>query len=82
MILLLAGLAGVVEARVRINTYTLLEHQTDVARLSVQERQRFAEFGWNAAKLSAVPEQSKAAGGTIVDLPARRTPEMRKDGSA
>jgi hypothetical protein len=82
MILLLVGLAGIVEARVRINTYTLIEHQIDVARLSAQERQRFAEMGWRAAVLNAVPEQSNTAGGKVVDLPTRRTPEMRKGGSA
>lgn len=82
MMLLLVGVAGVVEARIRINTSKLIAHQVDVARIGVQERQRFAEMGWKAAILSAVPEQPNAAGGKVVDMPARRTPEMRKDGSA
>ncbi|MBC2864427.1 hypothetical protein [Streptomyces mexicanus] len=82
LVILLVGLAGVVETRIRINTHRLIAHQVDIARITAQERQSFAEMGWKACLLSMKSERPNAAGADIVELPARRTSEMRRDGSA
>lgn len=81
MLVVLLGVAGVLDARIGAKTRRLIEHQISVAKIGAQERQQWAEMGWKAAELSAAPAQSDR-GGKIVDMPTRRAHEMRRDGSA
>lgn len=80
-LILLLALAGVIDTRNRINTQRLVEHATDVGRLSLRERQSFAEMGWKAALLS-VEEPTATGGAEIHEFPSARPPRMRRDGSA
>lgn len=82
-VVLLVGLAGVIDARIRINTARLVEHATTVGRIGHGERQAFAEMGWKAALLCVDQKPAAPGGAEIHDFPAaRRTPDMRRDGSA
>ena len=82
-LVVLIALAGVLDARIRINTQRLVEHATNVGRLSTRERQAFAEMGWKAALLSVDTKPTATGGAEIHEFPsAARTPKMRKDGSA
>lgn len=69
----------------RANAREVMAHQARLARMSMQERQQYAEYGWNAARLDALTEDAAPAAGDadIVHLPRARTnPQMRRDGSA
>ncbi|MGW1587271.1 hypothetical protein [Streptomyces sp. NPDC002386] len=82
-VVLLIGLAGMLDARIRINTARLVEHATTVGRISMSERQSFAEMGWKAALLSVDQKPPANGGAEIHEFPAGRRPsEMRRDGSA
>ncbi|MFI9600380.1 hypothetical protein ACIHCX_10945 [Streptomyces sp. NPDC052043] len=81
-VVLLIGLAGIVDTRFRINAQRVIDHTTNVATLAEQERQSYAEMGWKAARLSATSEPGRTAGAQIVELPTRHTSEMRRGGSA
>ncbi|MEU2739876.1 DUF2964 family protein [Streptomyces sp. NPDC007095] len=85
MITLIVSVAAAFQLTLRINTQALMAHQTHVARLTVQERQAYAEMGYKAARLDALNEIAPEATGDaqIVNLPfARSSSETRKKGSA
>jgi hypothetical protein len=84
VVVLLLGLAGIIDARSRINTERLVEHATEVGRLSLRERQSFAEMGFKAALLSVDRKPAPTGGAEIHQFPSdRRAPHgMRRDGSA
>ncbi|MCX4615753.1 hypothetical protein [Streptomyces mirabilis] len=90
-VLLVIGLAGFRDARLRTLTERLVEdatervveHATNVGRLSLRERQSFAEMGYKAALLSVDQKPPAAGGAEIHEFPAaRRDSEMRRNGSA
>ncbi|MFF1483078.1 hypothetical protein ACIGZH_01955 [Streptomyces sp. NPDC058319] len=68
----------------RANAAAVMAHQTQVARLTVQERQQYAEMGWKAARLDALTGQAPEieGGAEVVILPRTHSPQMRRDGSA
>lgn len=85
LVALLVGLVGVADARQRLNVQRLMEHQTRTATLAMQERQRYAELGWKAAKIDALSEETPEFAGDaqVVNLPvARSASSARKKGSA
>lgn len=85
IVALLVGFVGMVEVRQRLHVQRLMEHQTRTATLATQERQRYAELGWKAAKIDALNEETpKFAGDAqVVNLPvARSASGAREKGSA
>jgi hypothetical protein len=84
-IALLVGLGVAVDARSRLNTQRLMEHQSRTAALTMRERQQYAEMGYKAARLDALSEDAPPIAGDaqIVNLPfARSSSDARKKGSA
>lgn len=85
LVVLLVGVAGVLDARSRLNTQRLVEHQARLTEVSMQDRQRYAEMGWKAAKLDAMNGESteNADGAQILNLPpSRSSHDLRRNGSA
>lgn len=85
LVALLVGAAGVLDVRSRLNTQRLVEHQARLTEVSMQDRQRYAEMGWKAAKLDAMNGEfaENVDGAQILNLPSSRSShDMRRNGSA
>ncbi|MGW0012575.1 hypothetical protein ACWDVX_22870 [Streptomyces tendae] len=84
LVLLVSGFVSV-QLTQRAHLQQTLAHQSRVARLTVQERQECAEYGWRAAQIDALTEDTPEIAGDaeVVGLPhPRHTPQMRRNGSA
>ncbi|MFF9088593.1 hypothetical protein ACF1BE_19615 [Streptomyces sp. NPDC014991] len=69
----------------RLNTHAVMAHQATLARMSMRERQQYAEMGYKARCFEALTEDAPETTGAadIVRLPvARHAPQMRRNGSA
>jgi hypothetical protein len=68
----------------RLDVRAVMEHQAAMARLTAQDRQRYAAMGYKAARLDALTEDAPETGDAeVVMLPhARLSPQVRRDGSA
>lgn len=84
MLALLASAAVAILVTSRVNTQEIMAHQARVARLTVRERQAYAEMGWKASRLDALTKETpEGEGAEILDLPGARHPaDMRRNGSA
>ena len=85
VLILLVSTGASVQLTQRENLQQTLAHQARVARLTVQERQQYTEYGWRAAQIDALTEDTPeiAGGAEVVGLPhPRHTPQMRRNGSA
>lgn len=86
LVALLVGAAGVLDVRSRLNTQRLVEHQARLTEVAMQDRQRYAEMGWKAAKLDAMNNgefSENVDGAQILNLPSSRSShDMRRNGSA
>lgn len=85
MLILLVSSVASVQLTQRESLQQAMAHQSRTARLTVQERQQWTEYGWRAAQIDALTEDAPeiAGGAEVVGLPRpRHTPQMRRNGSA
>jgi hypothetical protein len=85
MITMVAAAAASLHLTSRHTAQEIMAQQVHVARLTVQERQAYAEMGYKAARLDALSNEipERAGDAEIVSLPhARDAHQMRRDGSA
>ncbi|WP_399142258.1 hypothetical protein Q3A86_32985 [Streptomyces sp. NBUA17] len=85
MLILLVSSAAAVQLTQREHLRQAMAHTARVARLTARERQQWAEYGWRAAQIDALTEDTPetAGGAEVVGLPhPRHTPQMRRNGSA
>jgi hypothetical protein len=69
----------------RLNMQAVMAHQVSMARLTIQDRQRYSEMGYKAAQYDALVDDTPEieGGAEVVELPhARLTPQARRNGSA
>ncbi|MFF7171142.1 hypothetical protein [Streptomyces pseudovenezuelae] len=85
MITIVVSAAASLHLTSRQNAQRVMAHQEQVARSAAQERQRYAEMGYKAARLDALSNETPLMAGDadIVNLPhARLSHQMRRNGSA
>ncbi|MFC8873177.1 hypothetical protein [Streptomyces ardesiacus] len=85
VLVLLASGTTSVQLTQREHHRQAMAHTSRAARLTQQERQQCAEYGWKAAQIDALTEDTPeiAGGAEVVGLPRpRHTPQMRRNGSA
>lgn len=85
MIVMVVSAAVSLHLTSRHSTQQIMAHQAQVSRLSVQERQAYAQMGYKAARLDALTNDMPETAGDaeVVTLPhARHSHQMRRDGSA
>lgn len=85
VLILLTSSAASLHLTSRVAQQELMAHQARMARLTVQERQQWTEYGWRARQIDALSEGTPTIGGDadVIGLPhPRSTPQMRRNGSA
>ncbi len=80
---LLCGLAGAISARGHDDNNRMMALQTQLARLTAQERQRYTELGWRAAEIARCDAARRAEPtGDLVMFPEQPNQAARRSGSA
>jgi hypothetical protein len=85
VVILIAAASVHLHVSSRMDTQTLMAHQVRMARLTMQERQRYAEMGYKAAQIEALADDAPetAEDAQVVRLPlSRKATPIRRDGSA
>lgn len=84
MVLLLMGLAGLVTHRSHCNTTRLIEHQTKLAAMTLQQQQVWAERGYRAGQMDvpAAPVHAVSEDDfKVLPMPVQRSAWWHRNGA-